>query len=415
MTARNDADRADTRLRGWRLILAWLAWVVVFLLTLALLAYLVPANYWLTRAEWAVEMARPAAEALTSYNTFVRILVALETLAAAVALGMGLLVVALRPADRMGLLASGFLLTMSPFMLSGNIDVWRFPAWLDLPAVLLPVYASLFMVGLVLFIFLFPDGRLAFPWERWLAVPVVAAFVLYLLRAPLRISDQWISEAGWGILATALLTSWLGGLAAQAYRYRRLASAEARQQIKWVLLGLSAPVTAVVVSLVGQSLIDAPAWWQFFASPLQIISFALIPITIGISMLRYHLWDVDVVIRRTLIYGALTGTLLAAYLIGVLVLQSLFRALTRQDSSLAIVISTLAIAALFVPLRRRIQNDIDRRFYRRKYDAQRVLAQFAQTARDETDLDALTMELTRVVQETLQPERVSVWLDKEMR
>jgi len=415
MTARNDVDRADTRLRGWRLILAWLAWVVVFLLTLALLAHLVPENHWLTRTEWVVTEARPAAERFMTYGTYVGIVVAMETLAAAVALGMGLLVVALRPADRMGLLASGFLLTMSPFMLSGNTEVWRFPAWLGLPAVLLPVYASLFAVGLVLFIFLFPDGRLAFPWERWLAAPVVAAFVLYLLRAPLGISNQWISEAGWGILAAALLTSWLGGLAAQVYRYRRLASAEARQQIKWVLLGLSAPMTGLVVSLVGQSLIDDPAWWQFFASPLQIIAFALIPITIGISMLRYHLWDVDVVIRRTLIYGALTGTLLAAYLLGVLVLQYLFRVLTRQDSSLAIVISTLAIAALFVPLRRRIQNDIDRRFYRRKYDAQRVLAQFAQTARDETDLDALTMELTRVVQETLQPERVSVWLDKEMR
>ena len=258
MTVRNDADRVDTRLRGWRLGLAWLAWVVVFLLTLALLAYLAPANYWLTRVEWAVEQARPAAEVFTSYTTFVRILVALETLAAAVALGMGLLVVALRPADRMGLLASGFLLTMSPFMLSGNIDVWRFPAWLGLPAVLLPVYAALFMVGLVLFIFLFPDGRLAFPWERWLAAPLVVAVVLYVLRAPLGISDQWISEAGWGILMAALLTLWLGGLAAQAYRYRRLASAEARQQIKWVLLGLSAPVTVVVVSFVGQFLIDDP-------------------------------------------------------------------------------------------------------------------------------------------------------------
>ena len=359
-------------------------------------------------------MARPAAEVFTSYDTFVRILVALETLAAAVALGMGLLVVALRPADRMGLLASGFLLTMSPFMLSGNIDVWRFPAWLGLPAVLLPVYASLFMVGLVLFIFLFPDGRLAFPWVRWLAAPLVVAFVLYVLRAPLGISDQWISEAGWGILVAALLTSWLGGLAAQAYRYRRLASA-ARQQIKWVLLGLSAPVTLMIVLFVGQSLIDDPAWWQFVASPLQIISLALIPITIGISMLRYHLWDVDVVIRRTLIYGALTGTLLAAYLIGVLLLQSLFRVLTRQDSSLAIVISTLAIAALFVPLRRRIQNDIDRRFYRRKYDAQKTLEAFALIARDETDLERLTGELARVVQETLQPEGVSVWLRDSTR
>jgi hypothetical protein len=259
-----------------------------------------------------------------------------------------------------------------------------------------------------LFIFLFPDGRLAFPWVRWLAAPLVVAVVLYVLRAPLRISDQWISEVSWGILMAALLMLWLGGLAAQVYRYRRLASA-ARQQIKWVLLGLSAPVTGLVVSLVGQSLIDDPAWWQFVASPLQIISLALIPITIGISMLRYHLWDVDVVIRRTLIYGALTGTLLAAYLIGVLLLQSLFRVLTRQDSSLAIVISTLAIAALFVPLRRRIQDDIDRRFYRRKYDAQKTLEAFALIARDETDLERLTGELMRVVQETMQPESVHLW------
>ena len=265
MMARDDADRVDTRLRGWRLGLAWLAWVVVFLLTLALLAYLAPANYWLTRVEWAVEQARPAAEVFTSYTTYVRILVALETLAAAVALGMGLLVAALRPADRMGLLASGFLLTMSPFMLSGNIDVWRFPAWLDLPAVLLPVYAALFYAGLVLFIFLFPDGRLAFPWERWLAAPLVVAVVLYVLRAPLRISDQWVSDYGWPIGVVALLILWLGGLAAQAYRYRRLASAAARQQIKWVLLGLSAPVALMIASFIGQLLIDDQPGCSFSA------------------------------------------------------------------------------------------------------------------------------------------------------
>jgi hypothetical protein len=264
-----------------------------------------------------------------------------------------------------------------------------------------------------LFILLFPDGRLIFPWVRWLAAPVVAAVVLYLLRAPLGISDLWISEAGWGILVAALLTLWLGGLAAQAYRYRRLASGEARQQIKWVLLGLSAPVTLVVTGFIALFLLDDQVWVQFVGVPLQIVALALIPVTIGISMLRYHLWDVDVVIRRTLIYGALTGTLLAAYLIGVLVLQYLFRALTRQDSSLAIVISTLAIAALFVPLRRRIQNDIDRRFYRRKYDAQKTLEAFALIARDETDLKRLTGELARVVQETMQPERVHLWLREE--
>ncbi len=295
-------------------------------------------------------------------------------------------------------------------MLSGNTDVWRFPAWLGLPAFLQTVYALLFLVGILGLIYLFPDGRLAFPWMRWTAAPLVVYFLLVLLRAPLGISDRWVLDYGWGIGAVALFTAWLGGLLAQTFRFRRLASAEARQQIKWVLLGLSAPLMAFLAMLIGQFLIADLAWFQFFGVPLQIIVVALIPITIGISMLRYHLWDVDVVIRRTLIYGALTGALVAGYLVGVLVLQSLFRTLTRQESPLAIVISTLAIAALFTPLRRRIQDGIDRRFFRKKYDAQRVLAQFAFTARDETDLDALTNELVRVVQETLQPVGVGVWL-----
>jgi hypothetical protein len=135
-----------------------------------------------------------------------------------------------------------------------------------------------------------------------------------------------------------------------------------------------------------------------------------IPLSIGVAVLRSGLWDVDVVINRALVYGSLTLTLALVYLGGVVSLQYAFRALTGSETQLAVVASTLAIAALFVPLRRRVQAFIDRRFYRRKYDAERVLAAFSVTLRDETDLERLRPEMLRVVRETMQPAHASLWL-----
>jgi hypothetical protein len=141
--------------------------------------------------------------------------------------------------------------------------------------------------------------------------------------------------------------------------------------------------------------------------------FALIPLAIGIAILRYRLYDIDVIINRALVYGSLTVTLVLVYLGGVVALQAALRVLTGQESTLAVVASTLAIAALFVPLRRRVQAFVDRRFYRRKYDAAKTLAAFNARLRDETRLDALSEDLIGVITRTVQPAHASLWLRPE--
>jgi len=207
----------------------------------------------------------------------------------------------------------------------------------------------------------------------------------------------------------------ISSLSAQVYRYRRVSSPGEQHQTKWVVAGLTAGIGGFVAIVVGVQLLPftlvEPGSFGFFVGWTGTFVFPLaIPISIAIAILRSHLYDIDLIIRRTLIYGVLTASLLVIYLGGVVLLEALLRPLTGGGNDLAIVATTLLIAALFNPLRRRIQAFIDRRFYRRKYDAAQIVAAFSAHLREEVDLPALGGRLVAVVDEAVQPAGVALWL-----
>jgi hypothetical protein len=267
---------------------------------------------------------------------------------------------------------------------------------------------------------LFPDGRP--PSRRWRPVAwlgglsiglavVSSTILLWPERGPaLLLGDESPSRVLDVVLLFAalpmLLLAGLGAVISLLVRFRR-ARGDERQQIKW--FASAATLTLVWIIVFGQSTLGLPGVIVALSSLLVIPS---IPIATGIAILRYRLYDIDFIVNRTLVYAILTTALAAIYFGGVTATQALFRALTGQEEQpqLAIVVSTLAIAALFMPLRRRIQSFIDRRFYRRKYDARKTLEAFSAKLRDETDLDALSDDLVGVVRETMQPTHASLWL-----
>jgi hypothetical protein len=208
-----------------------------------------------------------------------------------------------------------------------------------------------------------------------------------------------LENLGVGMLLAALLVSAFSVI----IRYRRSAGVE-RQQMKWFAYGASLFGILLIVELI---LNPSPG---FLLDVFNTLLFIILPVTTGVAILRYRLWAIDVIIRKTLVYGGLTLTLALVYFGSVILLQSLVTALGVQQSAGITVISTLLIAALFTPLRRRIQNDIDRRFYRQKYDAEKTIAAFSAGLRQEVDLEQISERLLSVVDETIQPEMVSLWL-----
>ena len=321
------------------------------------------------------------------------------------------------------------------FVTPGETYVNRFtsppavPSTLFLLAIWMSNWGWLLLIFPILFIpLLFPTGQPPSPRWRWLIVAGLGMCVVFIFMATFQQEFRPTSDADWTVTnpigfipndgaEEVFFVAWVIALVSLAVlcvaslfvRYRR-ASAVEREQIKWLLYACALFVAVYIPRfwVTNSDSVIRDVWNVAFS-----LAILAIPIAIAIAILRYKLWDIDLIIRRTLIYSALTVTLALVYFGSVVLLQGLTQAMGGQNESpVAVVISTLAIAAMFTPLRRRIQNDIDRRFYRQKYDARRIAEEFASRVRDEVELDVLTGHLLNSVEKTLQPERVSLWLRK---
>ena len=341
---------------------------------------------------------------------------------------VGAIVASRRPENAVGwlLCLSGVAVSMSSFTSQyaihallaqpGSLPAGEALAWIA--AWLLPI-----MIGLqVFYLLLFPTGRLPGRRWRWLAWMTVAFVVVGVLTSAFSVGAHLgslgpirnpLGVEGFTIVWETVLYTVSPLLFAAAalslfMRLRRAVGVE-RQQLKWFAYAAAGFAIGIVFNSITIA-IDTPRWFEWAAQAIFIAVSPAVAISIGIAILRYRLYDIDVIINRTLVYGTLTATLAAIYFSSVVLLQTAFRALTGEGSQLIVVASTLAIATLFNPLRHRIQDGIDRRFYRSKYDAAKTLETFSARLRDETDLDTLNDDLIYVIRETMQPEHVSLWL-----
>jgi hypothetical protein len=302
--------------------------------------------------------------------------------------------------------------------MAASIPPWQgfaaaYPNWVWV----VPVAAFIGNLCIGSFFFVFPTGRFVPRWAIMIAVVYSAYNILNSYGVVLSPSLVALGDSVQWLFPIFALVSLIAVIGAPIDRYRKVSTVLERQQIKLVVLtitfafGLFALTTSTAFWVPGGNPVQDISFITIYLQPVGwMLSLLLIPLSIAVSILRYRLFDIDVIICKTLVYAVLTGLLALIYFGGVVLLQQLIRSITGESSDVAIVVSTLAIAALFFPLRRRVQSAIDRRFYRRKYDAAKTLAAFGVTARDEVELDKLTAELINVVQETMQPTSVSLWL-----
>jgi hypothetical protein len=398
-----------TTLRGRLLLLARVAWVALTAVVIGL--HLAGIPYFYARQIGHLNLVRLSPEQLRGFENlgltpefYAAYTVTLPVGTMLVFTAIATVIFWRKSDDRMALFAAFTLAVFGGAALTSDVPQALAAAH---PSLLFPVRLLDYLgqVAFGVFFYVFPNGRFVPRWTRWLAIAVALLFVPDIF---------FPAEEIWPIVRLPFL-GFLGSLVvAQVYRYRRVSGPAERQQTKWVVFGVAVALVGFAALITLVNLVLSPRSLgplaEMAISTCVYGLIALIPLSIGVAILRSGLYEIDVIINRTLVYGALTATLVGVYFGGIVVLQRVFVALTGEQSTLAVVASTLAIAALFNPLRRRIQGFVDRRFYRRKYDARKTLGAFSVKLRDETDLNALGDDLINVVRETMQPAHVSLWL-----
>lgn len=405
-----------TRLQGRRLFMARVTWAILVTLTLGLFAAMLPAYFAQLQVICtgpACALGQPSLEAVRTLQVYgltvgnyAGIAVGLNIFVLSICVVTAVLIIWRRSDDWVALLIALTLVVEGTTFITYTLEFSQ-SAW-QMPAALLGTFSW----GVVFLTCpLFPDGRFVPRWARWLVV-VWLGFNIVAIAFPSLYHFTPVSNLIWICLST-------GCIASQIYRYMIVSSPLQRQQTKWIVYGTSLGTTVVIALEIPILLLpgfgpgsfyNLVSWYGFI---LALIPF---PISVGFAMMRSRLWDIDIIIRRTLIYALLTVLLALVYAACVVLLQYVFRALTGQGSPLAIVVSTLAIAALFHPLRHYIQTIIDSSFFRRKYNAPQVLADFDAAviaclySGDEKSLETLTSTMQEIVDKTLQPQQIGLWL-----
>lgn len=396
----------------------WLRVARVLWVLFALNAFvLVALTLWVTLG--SVQSASPVLAAsgvpLELYAVAFLLPIALSFLIAFV---VSLLIILRRPRDGFALFISIFLLNLGASTASPAAGAFggffqHAPPWYNIPY-LVSTLGS--WPALIAFLLVYPDGHFVPRWSVAMAAFGAVSTTVWAFF-PNVFSPAPTPTGLFGTVSAFFMTG--SAVYVQVWRYRHYLSPLQRQQTKWFLFALAILVVTTLFYFLtpyastATLTPDESVTHDLVGTLDGLLGFVVLPIAIGIAILRYRLWDIDLIIRKTLTYGLLSALLVAIYFLTIVALQRLVSSVTgTEQNEIITVASTLLIAALFIPLRHRVQSVIDRRFYRKKYDSAQVLQDFARTVRDETDLETLTGRLLEVVNETIQPQSATIWLSK---